>query len=92
MRWLRPGHFELVELAVRPNLRGRGIGTRLHDAVLAGLGAPAVLSTQVDNHPALALYRNRGWETVVPEIDFPMGRYCVMGREAPSAAGERVVA
>ena len=91
-RWLRPGHFELVELAVRPDLRGQGIGTRLHDAVLAGLSAPAVLSTQVDNHAALCLYTNRGWETVVPEIDFPVGSYCVMGREAPSAVAERVVA
>ena len=91
-RWLPRGHFELVELAVRPDLRGQGIGGRLHDAVVEGLDVPAVLSTEVDNTPAISLYRSRGWETVVPEIDFPMGIYCVMGREAPSALDERVVA
>ena len=70
-RWLAPGHFEFVELAVRPDLRRRGIGGRLHDALLAGLDAPtAVLSTETDNEPALTLYGARGWQVVVPEIDF----------------------
>jgi ribosomal protein S18 acetylase RimI-like enzyme len=90
--WLRPGHFELVELAVRLDLRRRGIGSRLHDAVLEDERGPALLSTQVDNEPALSLYGSRGWETVVPEIEFPMGSYCVMGQAAPSGLGERVVA
>jgi ribosomal protein S18 acetylase RimI-like enzyme len=82
-RWLGPGHFEFVELAVRPDHRRRGIGAALHDALLDGLDAPtAVLSTQVDNEPALALYRGRGWEIVVPELDFGTGgAYCVLGRE-----------
>jgi ribosomal protein S18 acetylase RimI-like enzyme len=69
--WLAPGHFEFVELAVRPDLQRRGIGVRLHDALLEGIDAPtAVLSTEVDNEPALALYRGRGWQVVLPEIDF----------------------
>jgi ribosomal protein S18 acetylase RimI-like enzyme len=82
-RWLVPGHFELVELAVRPDLRRRGIAGRLHDALLEGLDAPtAVLSTEVDNEPALALYRSRGWQVVLPEIDFGPGfpPFLVMGK------------
>lgn len=85
-RWLRPGHFEFVELAVRPDRRRRGIGGRLHDALLTGLEAPtAVLSTEVENEPAIALYRGRGWEVVVPEIDFGprYPPFLVMGRELP---------
>jgi ribosomal protein S18 acetylase RimI-like enzyme len=39
--------------------------------VLAGLDGPAaLLSTEIDNEPAIALYRGRGWDVVVPEIDF----------------------
>jgi ribosomal protein S18 acetylase RimI-like enzyme len=85
-RWLGPGHFEFVELAVRPDMRRRGIGSRLHDALLTGLEGPtAVLSTEVDNEPAIGLYSSRGWQVVVPVIDF--GRsfppFLIMGRDLP---------
>ena len=83
-RWLAPGHFELVELAVRPDLRRHGIGARLHDRVLAGLAAPtAVLSTEVENEPAIGLYSARAWEVVVPEIDFGADYppFLVMGKD-----------
>jgi ribosomal protein S18 acetylase RimI-like enzyme len=85
-RWLRPGHFEFVELAVRADLRRRGIGSRLHDALLTGLDAPtAVLSTEVENGPAIALYSGKGWEVIVPEIDFGAGygAFQIMGRRLP---------
>jgi ribosomal protein S18 acetylase RimI-like enzyme len=83
-RWLGPGHFEFVELAVRPEYRRRGIGSALHDAVLQGVAArTAVLSTQVDNGPALALYRGRGWRVIVERLEFEDGAppYLVMGLE-----------
>jgi ribosomal protein S18 acetylase RimI-like enzyme len=80
--WLRPGHFEFVELHVRPELWGRGIGGRIHDALLAPEPGPAVLSTQRDNARALGLYRRRGWRVIVPTIDFGAGYppFCVLGK------------
>ena len=84
-RWLPAGHFEVVELHVHPDSQRRGIGGRLHDALLDGLANPtAVLSTQKDNGPALALYQDRGWQVVVPELFFgtdPSRPFCVMGRD-----------
>jgi ribosomal protein S18 acetylase RimI-like enzyme len=81
-RWLAPGHFEFVELHVRRALRRRGIGGALHDALLDGLESrTAVLSTQSDNSPALALYLGRGWQVVLEDIRFaPGGRpYYILG-------------
>ena len=85
-RWLPPRHFEFVELAVRPDLRRLGIGGRLHDALLTGLDSlTAVLSTEITNEPAIGLYSGRGWEVVVPEIDFGADYppFLVMGRTLP---------
>ena len=82
-RWLPPGHFEFVELHVRSDLWGRGIGGRLHDALLASEPGPSVLSTQQDNERALGLYERRGWRVIVPEIDFGVGYppFCVLGKD-----------
>lgn len=83
-RWLTPGHFEFVELQVRPSFQRQGIGRRLHDELLDGLDSPtAVLSTQADNDPARALYERRGWTVVVEHLRFePDGPpYVVMGLE-----------
>jgi ribosomal protein S18 acetylase RimI-like enzyme len=85
-RWLAPGHFEYVELHVRPELRGRGLGGRLHDELLARQAASrtAVLSTQVDNERALGLYRGRSWRVVLPQLDFGAGRlFSILGRDLP---------
>jgi ribosomal protein S18 acetylase RimI-like enzyme len=85
-RWLAPGHFEYVELHVRPDRQGRGLGGRLHDALLARqtVSSTAVLSTQVDNERALRLYRGRGWRVVVPRLDFGSGRlFSILGRDLP---------
>jgi ribosomal protein S18 acetylase RimI-like enzyme len=81
-RWLAPGHFEFVELHVRPECRRRGLGGALHDELLRGLESrTAVLSTQTDNEPALALYLGRGWQVVISEMRFSPGGvpYCILG-------------
>ena len=82
-RWLPPGHFEFTELHVRPEYRRHGIGGALHDALLDGIDAPtAVLSTQTDNVPAIALYSGRGWVVIVPHLDFGSGRpFLIMGKD-----------
>jgi ribosomal protein S18 acetylase RimI-like enzyme len=88
VRWMAPGHFEFVELHVRPDHRRRGLGGELHDELLRGLDSrTAVLSTQTDNGPALALYRGRGWRVVVPEMRFSPGGvpYSILGLDV---AGE----
>jgi len=80
-RWLGPGHFEFTELHVRADFHRRGIGGRLHDELLEGIDAStAVLSTQTDNEPAIALYKGRGWGVIVPYLDFGSGRpFLIMG-------------
>lgn len=56
------GHFELVELAVRPAAQCRGVGRALHDALLDGLPhRPALLGTWPDDRPARRLYLRTGW-------------------------------
>lgn len=58
--------FALAELAVIPEMQGRGIGGQLHDVLLKGL--PAVLSTLRADTPAMRLYRKRGWVTLVETL------------------------
>ena len=85
-RWLAPGHFELTELHVHPDDRRQGIGGLLHDELLAGVTSPtAVLSVRRGNEPALALYRGRGWQTILAEIRFTPGGepYSIMARRLP---------
>lgn len=59
--WLH-GQFEFVELAVRPEHQGRGLGGLLHDVLLEGLGHRAAwLLTSPAADAARAFYRRRGW-------------------------------
>lgn len=56
------GHFEFVELAVLPGCRRQGLGSRLHDTLLAGVTQRCLLSTADDPaDPAVLLYLGRGW-------------------------------
>ena len=55
-------HFEFVELGVSPAYRRQGLGRRLHDTLLAGIGQRCLLSTEDDpQDPAVRLYRSSGW-------------------------------
>ncbi|MFC7385108.1 GNAT family N-acetyltransferase [Sphaerisporangium rhizosphaerae] len=57
--------FTLKELAVLPETRGQGIGTRLHDSLLAvACGGPRWLATHPAAAAALGLGRKRGWREV----------------------------
>ena len=56
------GHFEFVTLAVHPDHEGAGIGTRLHDEVMADAPVErAILMTDSGESRAVRLYRDRGW-------------------------------
>lgn len=84
--------WTLVELAVRPAYRGRGVGTGLHDALWAAHNRPrAVLSTQIDNEGARRLYERLGWRLLHPGLLFPGNPvpYVIMGREREPAASTR---
>lgn len=73
------GHFEFVELAVRPEHRGSGIGGALHDALLDGLDHERAL-LQTDAAPDSAghrLYLARGWHVIgsLPGGKVVMGKH-----------------
>ncbi|GHF43942.1 hypothetical protein GCM10010218_26550 [Streptomyces mashuensis] len=61
------GHrtFGLLELAVRGAWRGQGVGRRLHDALLDGVGAERVLlNVHPESTAATAAYRAWGYRKV----------------------------
>ena len=76
--------FEFVELGVDPAFQGRGIGGRLHDALLSGLPhRTAVLSTPQQQTNALHLYQKRGWVDLLQNFRFAgvAMPYRIMGKK-----------
>jgi len=64
--------FEVIELALKPEYRGLGIGSQLHDTLLTDLPhKTAVLSTMNAETPARHLYRRRGWHPIRDKFVFP---------------------
>jgi ribosomal protein S18 acetylase RimI-like enzyme len=64
------GHFEFVELAVKPSHQNRGIGSDLHDTLMKGLPHKrAMLTTYADDRPAVRLYRRKGWRLLLAGLD-----------------------
>ncbi len=75
--------FEVTELAVLPSVQGKGIGGKLHDALLHGLPQrTAVLSTAEVETAAVRLYQKRNWITLLHNFYFPgyTMPYRIMGR------------
>lgn len=73
--------YELVELAVHPDRQGRGIGTALVAALLAGRPErTCMLSTRCDSR-AHELYRRLGFEEVCKMPFVPRGQlFYIMGK------------
>lgn len=64
------GHLEVVELAVRPEARGRGVGAALMTALLRDRPEPcALLSTWQHDGPARRLYERLGWVELLHDLD-----------------------
>lgn len=81
--WLAGG-FRLVEIAVTPEMQGRGIGGRLHDRLLQGVvKRRATLLTIAADSSAYQMYRKRGWILLHGALTFPgIARpYRLMGHE-----------
>ncbi|WP_093855241.1 GNAT family N-acetyltransferase [Tenuibacillus multivorans] len=62
--WL--GHcFEFVELAVDSSYKRQGIGGQLHNELLSNLThQTSILTTHIDNLPAINLYKQKGWDMI----------------------------
>ena len=56
-----PDEAEILNLAVDPAWRRRGVGSALLSAVLEGAGGTIFLEVAESNSPAIALYRKQGW-------------------------------
>lgn len=68
-----PGEEELLLIAVVPQLRGRGLGRRLLEQVLADArerGAERVFLEMRTNNPAADLYRKLGFEPIGRRKDY----------------------
>ena len=58
-------HFDLVELAVLPTHRRRGLGQALHDRLLDGVRRRCLLTTDDDvDDPAVQMYLRSGWRRI----------------------------
>jgi len=85
--WLRDA-FEFAELHVHPTAQGRGLGSRLHDALIAAHPhATALLSVMHRSAVARHLYASRGWETLVEDMRFstePQTAFSILGWRRPA--------
>jgi GNAT superfamily N-acetyltransferase len=81
--------FEVVEIAVRPDHQGQGIGSRVHDRLLAEAGWPrALLTARADDPDVRGFYERRGWRAVKTGIRLGGGEqaWVLYGRPAGARA------
>lgn len=74
----------LTELAILDGYRGYGIGTEIHDRLIATQPHPRlVLSTEVSNQRARIFYEQHGWRYLHMGFAFAPGQapYLIMGKE-----------
>jgi ribosomal protein S18 acetylase RimI-like enzyme len=80
--WLADA-FEFAELHVHPVAQGRGLGSRLHDRLIASQHhRTAVLSVMHRSERARQLYASRGWQALIDELRFstePQTAFSVLG-------------
>jgi ribosomal protein S18 acetylase RimI-like enzyme len=94
--WLT-GQFDFAKFGVMPSHQRRGIGTRLHDALLSGLPHQrAVLTVLEENQSARAFYRRQGWHALYEGFMTAsgLGPYTTVGktlrREVGRAPGYKI--
>lgn len=76
--------FDLTEFCVSAEWQGRGIGSRLYEALLAELRTlpyrRMVLTTRRRDNPARGFYARRGWQVVWDAVD---ERFALLGLPLP---------
>ncbi len=77
LSWWLQGAFGLVEFAVDPPHQNLGLGSRLHDALLAATDAPRAILTVHREATALGFYRRRGWQQLG---QLPASAYLILGK------------
>lgn len=71
--WL-PDAWYLAEIAALPELQRRGIGRRMHDALMdLTADRRRVLITYHGDHPAKRFYHRLGWIEVIPDLEYCPG-------------------
>lgn len=80
--WLTDA-FEVAELHVHPSAQGLGLGSQLHDRLVASqTHRTAVLSVMHRSERARTLYERRGWQVIVEDLRFssePRTPFSVLG-------------
>ncbi len=76
-RWLSNA-FGFVEIAVEPRYQGIGVGSLLHDRLLATADEPRAVLTVHAHAPAARFYARRGWQRLGWLKGAP---YWILGKE-----------